>query len=76
MIRRLRDAWQVLRGYAAAQDHRASAWAPSGGSANAEVGMATATVLTLLVVPIAYAYLDDLREAMRAWWARMVRLRG
>jgi hypothetical protein len=41
---RLRDAWNVLRGYAAAQDHRASAWAPSGGSANAEVGMAAATV--------------------------------
>ena len=44
MIRRLRDAWQVLRGYAAAQDHRASAWAPSGGSATAEVGLAAATV--------------------------------
>ena len=41
---RLRDAWNALRGYAAAQDHRASAWAPSGGSANAEVGMAAATV--------------------------------
>jgi HAE1 family hydrophobic/amphiphilic exporter-1 len=38
-------------------------------------GMATATVLTLLVVPIAYAYLDDLREAMRAWWARLFRRR-
>ncbi|MDI3308730.1 MAG: phage portal protein [Acetobacteraceae bacterium] len=44
MTRRLRDAWAALRGYAAAQDHRASAWAPSGGSANAEVGMAAATV--------------------------------
>jgi lambda family phage portal protein len=44
VIRRLRDAWQVLRGYAAAQDHRASAWAPSGGSATAEVGLAAATV--------------------------------
>ena len=41
---RLRDAWNALRGYAAAQDHRASAWAPSGGSANAEVGTAAATV--------------------------------
>ena len=29
---RLRDAWNALRGYAAAQDSRASAWAPSGGS--------------------------------------------
>ena len=38
MMERLRAAWQVLRGYAAAQDHRASAWAPSGGSANVEVG--------------------------------------
>jgi len=32
------------RGYAAAQDHRASAWAPAGGSATAEVGMASATI--------------------------------
>jgi lambda family phage portal protein len=44
MMERLRAAWQVLRGYAAAQDHRASAWTPSGGSANAEVGLAAATV--------------------------------
>ncbi|WP_369407837.1 phage portal protein [Roseomonas rosulenta] len=42
--RRVRDAWAVLRGYAAAQDHRASAWAPSGGSANAEIGVAATTV--------------------------------
>ncbi|WP_372624340.1 phage portal protein [Falsiroseomonas sp.] len=41
---RLRDAWAVLRGYAAAQDQRSSAWAPSGGSATAEVGMAAPTV--------------------------------
>ncbi|MCZ8149698.1 MAG: phage portal protein, partial [Roseomonas sp.] len=41
---RLRSAWQVLRGYAAAQDSRASAWAPSGGSATAEVGAAAPTV--------------------------------
>ena len=44
LTRRVRDAWAVLRGYAAAQDHRASTWAPSGGSANAEVGLAAATV--------------------------------
>ncbi|WP_337875676.1 phage portal protein [Elioraea sp.] len=44
MMERLRAAWQVLRGYAAAQDHRASAWVPSGGSANAELGLAAATV--------------------------------
>ena len=44
MMERLRAAWLALRGYAAAHDHRASAWAPSGGSANAEVGMAAATV--------------------------------
>ena len=45
MMRRFRDAWQVFRGYAAAQDLRASAqWAPSAGSANAEVGAAAATV--------------------------------
>jgi lambda family phage portal protein len=34
----------AIRGYAAAQDSRASAWAPSSGSATAEVGMAAATV--------------------------------
>lgn len=44
MIRRLRSAWQALRGYAAASDLRSSSWAPSGGSANAEVGAAAATV--------------------------------
>ena len=41
---RLRDAWQALRGYAAAQDSRASSWAASGGSATAEVGAAAPTV--------------------------------
>jgi len=45
MMRRFRDAWQVFRGYAAAQDLRASAqWAPSAGSANTEVGAAALTV--------------------------------
>ena len=44
ITRRLHSAWHALRGYAAAQDHRASAWSPSGGSANAEVGQAAATV--------------------------------
>ena len=41
---RLRDAWHALRGYAAAQDSRASTWAASGGSATAEVGAAAPTV--------------------------------
>jgi capsid protein len=41
---RIRDAWQALRGYAAAQDSRASSWATSGGSATAEVGAAAPTV--------------------------------
>ena len=41
---RLRQAWQALRGYAAAQDSRASSWAASGGSANGEVGAAAPTV--------------------------------
>jgi len=41
---RIRDAWQVLRGYAAAQDSRASTWAVSGSSATAEVGAAAPTV--------------------------------
>ncbi|GGC70393.1 hypothetical protein GCM10011504_55250 [Siccirubricoccus deserti] len=41
---RLRDAWHALRGYAAAQDSRASCWAASGSSATAEVGAAAPTV--------------------------------
>jgi lambda family phage portal protein len=40
----LRAAWNALRGYAAAEENRASAWSPSGGSANGEVGMAAASV--------------------------------
>jgi lambda family phage portal protein len=45
MIGRLRAAWRAMRGYAAAQDLRASAqWAPSGSSATAEVGVAAATI--------------------------------
>ncbi|MDB5243592.1 MAG: Phage portal protein lambda family [Spirosoma sp.] len=44
MIGRLQAAWHALRGYAAAADLRASVWAPAGGSANAEVGAASATV--------------------------------
>jgi hypothetical protein len=38
---RLRDAWHALRGYAAAQDSRASSWLASGSSAIAEVGVVT-----------------------------------
>jgi lambda family phage portal protein len=41
---RIREAWNALRGYAAAQDTRASTWAPSGGSANTEVAGDAATV--------------------------------
>jgi lambda family phage portal protein len=41
---RLRNVWQAIRGYAAAQDSRASSWAASGSSATAEVGAAAATV--------------------------------
>ena len=44
MLDRIRAAWQALRGYAAASDLRASTWAPSSGSANAEVAGAAATV--------------------------------
>jgi lambda family phage portal protein len=45
LSQRIVGAWNVIRGYAAAQDGRASAgWAPSRGSANAEVGAAAATV--------------------------------
>jgi lambda family phage portal protein len=41
---RLRNVWQAIRGYDAAQDSRASSWAASGSSATAEVGTAAATV--------------------------------
>jgi len=41
---RLRNIWQAIRGYDAAQDSRASSWAASGSSATAEVGAAAATV--------------------------------
>lgn len=37
-------------------------------------GMITSTFLTLLVVPIVYTYLDDLRDAAVAWWTRLRRL--
>lgn len=36
-------------------------------------GMATATVLTLVVVPVTYTFLDDLRNASATWWRRIVR---
>ncbi|MCZ8149819.1 MAG: phage portal protein [Roseomonas sp.] len=45
MMGRLRDAWDALRGYAAAQESRASSWAASGSSATAEVGAAAPTRL-------------------------------
>lgn len=35
-------------------------------------GMTTATLLTLLVVPVTYCYLDDLREAAAVWWRRIL----
>ncbi len=41
---RLRDAWHALRGYAAAQESRASRWQPGGGSADTEVASAAMTV--------------------------------
>ncbi len=34
-------------------------------------GMITATVLTLLVVPVTYTLLDDLRESAVRWWVRL-----
>lgn len=37
-------------------------------------GMITSTFLTLLVVPIVYTYLDDLRDAAVAWWTRLRRM--
>jgi HAE1 family hydrophobic/amphiphilic exporter-1 len=37
-------------------------------------GMTTATVLTLVVVPVTYTYLDDMRNAASAWWRRLLDL--
>lgn len=34
-------------------------------------GMITSTVLTLLVVPVMYTFLDDLRDTGASWWARL-----
>jgi len=34
-------------------------------------GMITSTVLTLLVVPVMYTFLDDLRQAAATWWTRL-----
>ncbi len=44
MFNKLGLAWRALRGYAAAQDARASTWATSGGSADSEVASAGATI--------------------------------
>ncbi len=35
-------------------------------------GMATATILTLVVVPVSYSYFDDLRTAVARWAGRIV----
>ncbi len=37
-------------------------------------GMTTATVLTLVVVPVTYTYLDDLRGGAGQWWVRLLRI--
>lgn len=34
-------------------------------------GMITSTVLTLLVVPVMYTFLDDLRQTGASWWTRL-----
>jgi HAE1 family hydrophobic/amphiphilic exporter-1 len=39
-------------------------------------GMTTATILTLVVVPVSYAYFDDLRVAAAAWAQRIFWRRG
>jgi HAE1 family hydrophobic/amphiphilic exporter-1 len=38
-------------------------------------GMITATILTLVVVPVTYTFLDDMREGAMDWWSRL-RSRG
>ena len=37
-------------------------------------GMTTATILTLIVVPVTYTYLDDMRDGALAWWRRLLAL--
>jgi hydrophobic/amphiphilic exporter-1 (mainly G- bacteria), HAE1 family len=37
-------------------------------------GMITSTFLTLLVVPVVYTFLDDLRQAAIGWWTRLRRM--
>ncbi|MEM7153087.1 MAG: efflux RND transporter permease subunit [Myxococcota bacterium] len=37
-------------------------------------GMITSTVLTLLVVPVMYTLLDDLRQTGLTWWSRLRRM--
>lgn len=37
-------------------------------------GMTTATLLTLVVVPVTYTYLDDLRAEAAVWWRRLLHL--
>lgn len=39
-------------------------------------GMTTATLLTLVVVPVSYTAFDDLREMMQAWASRLVKWLG
>jgi HAE1 family hydrophobic/amphiphilic exporter-1 len=36
-------------------------------------GMTTATILTLVVVPVSYTAFDDLRELVQRWFARVFR---
>jgi HAE1 family hydrophobic/amphiphilic exporter-1 len=35
-------------------------------------GLITSTVLTLIVVPVAYTFLDDIAGRLRAWWGTPV----
>ncbi len=37
-------------------------------------GMTTATVLTLIVVPVTYTYLDDMSMGASAWWRRLMNM--
>jgi HAE1 family hydrophobic/amphiphilic exporter-1 len=33
-------------------------------------GLITSTLLTLIVVPVVYTYLDDIAERVARWWTR------
>ena len=87
MFNKLGLAWRALRGYAAAQDARASTWAASGGSANSEVANASSTITrrardavrtdpyAARIIDLAWASPPSRRSTCKARWPIQDRLR-